>query len=169
MASDGEKHEWLPERTENILGTEPAPTSTGNMATTTGSESSQNEMDNAASSRTETYGSIVKDDADDERPKLQHTQSSSTATEDEKNLGMRRTQTGRSARETRQFEPIRTGDAEELTRIASSFEGAGGSITRTSTARSGLQRRDTLAGVNLGDPVLDPKSPEFDPYKWARM
>lgn len=26
-----------------------------------------------------------------------------------------------------------------------------------------------MADVHLGDPVLDPKSPEFDSYKWARM
>lgn len=34
---------------------------------------------------------------------------------------------------------------------------------------SQIQRLDTLAGVNLGDPVLDPTKPEFDMYKWARM
>jgi hypothetical protein len=32
-----------------------------------------------------------------------------------------------------------------------------------------LERKDTLYGVDIGDPVLDPKSPEFNPYKWFRM
>ncbi|KAI1981745.1 GTPase-activating protein [Ophidiomyces ophidiicola] len=32
-----------------------------------------------------------------------------------------------------------------------------------------LERRDTLAGVEIGDPVLNPTMPEFDFYKWARM
>jgi ABC-type multidrug transport system ATPase subunit len=32
-----------------------------------------------------------------------------------------------------------------------------------------LQRQATLDGVNLGDEVLDPKSPKFDLYKWTRM
>ncbi|KAF2014159.1 ABC-transporter [Aaosphaeria arxii CBS 175.79] len=34
---------------------------------------------------------------------------------------------------------------------------------------SQIQRLDTLAGVSFGDPVLDPRKPEFDMYKWARM
>ncbi|EEP75711.1 hypothetical protein UREG_00558 [Uncinocarpus reesii 1704] len=46
-------------------------------------------------------------------------------------------------------------------------------LSRTSTRQAGdgtqLQRRDTLAGIQVGDPVLDPTSPEFDFYKWARM
>lgn len=32
-----------------------------------------------------------------------------------------------------------------------------------------LERQDTLAGVEIGNPVLDPNSPEFDIYKWVRM
>ena len=32
-----------------------------------------------------------------------------------------------------------------------------------------LERRDTLAGVKFGDPVLDPTKPEFNFYKWVRM
>ena len=125
--------------------------------------------DHAEASRAEGYGSVVKDN-DYERPELQHTQTSSTAAEvdDEKSLRIQRTQTSRSARERREFAPIRAGDAEELTRIATKLEGEG-SITRTSTRGGELQRKDTLAGVNVGDAVLDPKSPEFDPYKWARM
>lgn len=81
---------------------------------------------------------------------------------------LRRTTTSRSARE-REFHPIAAGDRDELHKIASNFAGAGGSMTRTSTKGSALERRDTLYNVNIGDPVLDPKSPEFDPYKWSRM
>ncbi|KAI9872986.1 MAG: hypothetical protein M1830_000973 [Pleopsidium flavum] len=32
-----------------------------------------------------------------------------------------------------------------------------------------LERKDTLATVEFGDPVLDPSKPEFDVYKWAHM
>ena len=79
-----------------------------------------------------------------------------------------RTSTSRSMRE-REFQPIAVGDRAELHRIASTFAGAGGSLTRTSTRASGLERKDTLYNVNIGDPVLDPANPEFDPYKWTRM
>ena len=33
----------------------------------------------------------------------------------------------------------------------------------------GIERKDTLEDVELGDPVLDPTSDQFDHYKWARM
>ena len=97
---------------------------------------------------------------------------SNSSTDVEEKDGLERMQTSgttRSARERRQFEPIRSGDREELHRIASSF---GGSVAlqRTMTAHSdALSRRDTLAGIQLGDAVLDPASPEFDVYKWSRM
>jgi ATP-binding cassette subfamily G (WHITE) protein 2 (PDR) len=81
--------------------------------------------------------------------------------EDEK-LG--RTQTSATARE-RQFEPIRAGDREELQRLASTL-GRTESYISTPDA---LQRVDTLAGIQIGDSVLDPTSPDFDVYKWARM
>lgn len=32
-----------------------------------------------------------------------------------------------------------------------------------------IHRRDTLEGIELGDPILDPTSEKFDHYKWARM
>ncbi|KAK9489410.1 ABC-2 type transporter-domain-containing protein [Lipomyces doorenjongii] len=55
----------------------------------------------------------------------------------------------------------------ELARLASAFSSAD---YRTATDNGdGLERKDTLAGVELGDPVLDPSKPEFDFYKWARM
>ena len=97
---------------------------------------------------------VDDDDIEDEQPTPQLT----------------RTTTSKSMRERREFQPIAVGDREELHRIASSFAGAGGgSITRTSTRASGLERKDTLYGVDIGDPVLDPKNAEFDPYKWTRM
>jgi len=65
------------------------------------------------------------------------------------------------------FEPIAVGDREALTRLASELHGS--SVTRTSTKESELHRNDSLYGVNLGDPVLDPNSDKFDPYKWTRM
>jgi ATP-binding cassette subfamily G (WHITE) protein 2 (PDR) len=86
--------------------------------------------------------------------------------QDDQPQPLRRTSTTRSVRE-REFQPIAAGDRDELYRIASNF--ASGSLTRTSTKASGLERRDTLYNVNIGDPVLDPSSPEFDPYKWSRM
>ena len=67
------------------------------------------------------------------------------------------------------FEPIHSGDREALTRLASNFTG-GESLNRRSTgAGDELSRRDTLYNVNVGDAVLDPRSPEFDVYKWSRM
>lgn len=82
---------------------------------------------------------------------------------------LERVETTKSTRDRRQFEPIGPGDREELQRIATTFSGRA-ALSRTNTAVSGgLSRQDTLAGVSLGDPVLDPGSPEFDAYKWSRM
>jgi ATP-binding cassette subfamily G (WHITE) protein 2 (PDR) len=97
---------------------------------------------------------------------------SSSSTDCEENGELERTETNRtsrSAREQRHFEPIRSGDREELQKIATEF---GGSVElqRTATVRSSrLQRKDTLYGIQLGDSVLDPSSPDFDVYKWSRM
>jgi ATP-binding cassette subfamily G (WHITE) protein 2 (PDR) len=97
---------------------------------------------------------------------------SASSTDAEEKDGLERTQTSRTSRsaaERRQFEPIRSGDREELHRLASSF-GSSVALQRTMTAQSsGLERRDTLYGIQLGDAVLDPSSPEFDVYKWSRM
>ncbi|EAS35179.3 ABC transporter [Coccidioides immitis RS] len=49
--------------------------------------------------------------------------------------------------------------ASALSRSVSHQGGYGGQV----------ERRDTLAGIEIGDPVLDPTKPEFDFYKWARM
>lgn len=81
--------------------------------------------------------------------------------------GLERTQTTQSVRDRRQFEEIRNGDRERLQKIASEF---GGSVALSrSNTRADLERRDTLADVNIGDPVLDPSSKDFDSYKWSRM
>jgi ATP-binding cassette subfamily G (WHITE) protein 2 (PDR) len=94
---------------------------------------------------------------------------SGSSTDFEEKDGLERIETSMSARDRRQFEPIRSGDREELQRIASSFGGSV-ALSRTMTAEShAVERRDTLAGINFGDAVLDPSSPEFDVYKWTRM
>ncbi|RDW88005.1 putative ABC1 transport protein [Coleophoma cylindrospora] len=101
-------------------------------------------------------------------PALERAPTSSTHVEDYDEIGedeVKRVQTSKSARDRREFEPIRVGDREDLERIASNFTG----LSRTTTGNHALERIDTLYGVNLGDPVLDPRSPEFDLYKWVRM
>lgn len=60
------------------------------------------------------------------------------------------------------FELIRPEDREKLSRIASNFP-------RRGTADLGLERKDTIAGLELGDSVFDPTSDQFSHYKWARM
>lgn len=80
------------------------------------------------------------------------------------------------------FEPVRPGDRQHLTRIATnmslkqrqsylSSRGESYVTARTSMTddNNDLERKDTLYGVEIGDPVLDPGSDKFDAYKWARM
>lgn len=55
----------------------------------------------------------------------------------------------------------------ELVRVASNFPKRKPSDT-TDTA-SAIQRKDTLEGLELDDPVFDPTSEKFDHYKWVRM
>jgi ATP-binding cassette subfamily G (WHITE) protein 2 (PDR) len=81
---------------------------------------------------------------------------------------LERTDTSSTENE-RTFQPIMAGDREELKKIASTFDGSAALGRSNTNASSALSRRDTLAGVNLGDPVLDPSSPDFNVYKWARM
>lgn len=105
--------------------------------------------------------------AQNEIETLEITRTSSTETSDDEidKVGkLVKTQTSATARE-RQFEPIRAGDREELHRLASTL-GRTESYISTPDA---LERVDTLAGVQIGDSVLDPTSPDFDVYKWARM
>lgn len=80
------------------------------------------------------------------------------------------------AARARDFEEVIPGDRAELRRIATglrsrstSFATSIGDLQHSTTAREVLTRKDTLHNVNIGDPVLDPTSPEFDGYKWARM
>ncbi len=77
----------------------------------------------------------------------------------------------------RQFEPIHSGDREKLHRLASQLSRQESArlvpqhsyISKNSTDEGNfLERKDTLAGVELGDPVLDPTHEKFDVYKWAR-
>lgn len=49
-------------------------------------------------------------------------------------------------------------------------------LSRTQTRRSSttgrsndLERKDTIAGLEMDDPQLDPNSPSFDLHKWIRM
>lgn len=157
-------HEFRPLRTENVLNDEPRDLHPSR---------SMSHTIHTSISMSETYpGSTQEEshrrhrDESVERPVIMPS-SSSTDVEDESDL--ERIQTTQSVRDRRAFEPIRSGDREELTRIASSFRGDL-SLARTRTHESSaLERQDTLAGVNVGDPVLDPKSPEFDVYKWTRM
>lgn len=69
------------------------------------------------------------------------------------------------------FEPINTGDAGTLTRLASQLSRSQSFYTRrgSSAANTDLERRNTLEGLEMGDPQLDPNSPKFDLYKWIRF
>lgn len=84
----------------------------------------------------------------------------------------RKTSRSQRTANEREFAPIRNGDREELHRIASGFQRTNTGFSTGSHSSAGhddLERKDTLAGIKAGDPVLDPSSPEFDSYKWARM
>ncbi|KAH8695262.1 putative ABC multidrug transporter [Talaromyces proteolyticus] len=65
------------------------------------------------------------------------------------------------------FEPVRPGDREELTRIASSL-----SSRRASTLgrreSNAITRLDTVDELALEDPRLEPANTKFDAYLWAR-
>lgn len=56
------------------------------------------------------------------------------------------------------FQPIRAGDREELSRIASTF----------SQRRASLGRQNTVDLLPQDDPRLDPSNPKFEPYLFAR-
>ncbi|CEN62363.1 Putative Pleiotropic drug resistance proteins (PDR1-15), ABC superfamily [Aspergillus calidoustus] len=64
------------------------------------------------------------------------------------------------------FEEINPEGKAELTRIASNFPGRTTSFSGTSG--KGIQRMDTVDEMALEDPAFDPKSDQFDHYKWAR-
>lgn len=98
----------------------------------------------------------------------------SSDSDDEDHSDLVISQTNRTNRSVeRVYVPINPGDRAELTRLASNFTEPSLVRTRSRAASDagpgGLHRSDTLYGVGLGDAVLDPKSPEFDAYKWSRM
>jgi len=72
------------------------------------------------------------------------------------------------------YEPILTrtftheGQKSDFARLASVLSKAEFPET-LDDGQKGVERRDTLAGVELGDPVLNPSKPEFDFYKCVRM
>ncbi|CAG8427174.1 unnamed protein product [Penicillium salamii] len=66
------------------------------------------------------------------------------------------------------FDFIRPEELAELARIASTFPLRRASDSGVS-GMADAERKDTLQDVELGDPVLDPTSNQFDHYKWARM
>ncbi|KAK3109273.1 hypothetical protein LTR53_017651, partial [Teratosphaeriaceae sp. CCFEE 6253] len=71
------------------------------------------------------------------------------------------------------FEPINAEDGAVLRKLASQLSRSQSKYSqsrRSSTAgNSALERQDTLAGLEVGDPVFDPNSPQFDLYKYLRM
>lgn len=104
----------------------------------------------------------ILNDSQDFKPES----SISSTTYTERDDGIRRSTTSESVEQHREFEPIAAGDRAALHRLASNLHP---NLTRTSTKGGELQRKDTLYNVNIGDPVLDPSSDQFDPYKWSRM
>jgi ATP-binding cassette subfamily G (WHITE) protein 2 (PDR) len=69
------------------------------------------------------------------------------------------------------FEPIHSGDAGILTRLASQVsrnQSYYGSRRASTAGGSELERTDTLAGLERGQGELDPSNPKFDLYKWIR-
>jgi len=70
------------------------------------------------------------------------------------------------------FEPINAGDEAVLRRLASQLSRSQSQYSqgrRASTPGSALERQDTLAGLEVTDPLFDPNSPKFDLYKYLRM
>jgi ABC-type glutathione transport system ATPase component len=81
----------------------------------------------------------------------------------QRTLGMARTETSKSTKSEFRMDP----EAEkEVRRIARTQTYTSSRGRAASTAGTELERSGTLAGVEWGDPVLDPTKPEFDIYKW---
>ncbi|KAK5688623.1 hypothetical protein LTS10_000601 [Elasticomyces elasticus] len=70
------------------------------------------------------------------------------------------------------YEPINPGDEAVLRRLATQLSRTQSSYSqsrRSSTAgASALERQDTVAGLEVTDPVFDPNSSKFDLYKYLR-
>ncbi|KAH9821366.1 ZEB2-regulated ABC transporter 1-like [Teratosphaeria destructans] len=62
-------------------------------------------------------------------------------------------------------------ERENLRRLASHLSRTQSHYSRRTSvsANTGLERQDTLAGLELDDPALDPDSPKFDLHKFMRM
>ncbi|PGH12263.1 hypothetical protein AJ80_06777 [Polytolypa hystricis UAMH7299] len=57
----------------------------------------------------------------------------------------------------------------ELVRLATVLSRRWTQPSKDRTEREKLERTDTIAGLEPGDPVVDPLKPEFDFYKWVRL
>lgn len=66
------------------------------------------------------------------------------------------------------FEPVRPGDREELTRIASSFSSLRRPSTKSRRDSAPITRMDTVDEMALEDPRIDPGNTKFDAYLWSR-
>lgn len=108
------------------------------------------------------------EDIEQPSPTLAPTNPSDAGTESP-NLTRSNTSKSEHLRRQNTFEPIRDGDRAALQRLASEFSGNDELARVLTGVSSTLQRRETLAGFEPGNPILDPKSPEFDVYKWAKM
>ncbi|KAL5002713.1 ABC-2 type transporter-domain-containing protein [Aspergillus recurvatus] len=65
------------------------------------------------------------------------------------------------------FDEINPGGRAELTRIASNFPRRLSTTTSTASGK-GIERMDTVDEMALEDPAFDPRSDQFNHYKWAR-
>lgn len=116
----------------------------------------------------------TSENEDSERPNLGTAGTGSSVTEVNESAPLEPARTNNTTHSTHEliFSPINPGNREELTRIASGLTG-NGSLQRTLTGiqdeEPQLERKETLAGIKIGDAVLDPRSPEFDAYTWAKM
>lgn len=65
------------------------------------------------------------------------------------------------------YEPINVGDDNALRQLATRLSRH---KTYRSTSDGGdLEQRNTIDGLEFGDPILDPSNPKFDLNKWIRM
>lgn len=66
------------------------------------------------------------------------------------------------------YEPINPDDRAVLTRLATERSLTRGYSSRHDGNGNDLERKGTLDGLEIGDPVFDPKSPQFDLRKYIR-
>ncbi|KAK4544573.1 hypothetical protein LTR36_004145 [Oleoguttula mirabilis] len=65
------------------------------------------------------------------------------------------------------YEPINVGDDNALRQLATRL--SRNKSYRSTSEGGDLERRNTIDGLEAGDPVLDPTNPKFDLNKWLRM